>query len=186
MRLADVQRVRYLNPQVESEVRRALETLAQSHDARKRAVSLRFAGDGKRRVKVGYVVEAPVWKTSYRLVLPAEGEKADERPYLQGWAVVENATEEDWRDVRPSLVSGRPISFRMDLYTSLYADRPVVQHELFGGLRPVAYGGAMMEPQKAVLSALNDADDEGGGGDRLGQAARPLTGGEGQGGGPAR
>ena len=44
--------------------RRALEVLALSHDSQKKAVSLHFAGEGKRRVQVGYVVEAPIWKTS--------------------------------------------------------------------------------------------------------------------------
>src|SRR6187431_1893774 len=73
VKLTEVQQLRFLNPVIESEFRRALEVLALNHDAAKKAVSLHFAGDGKRRVQVGYVVEAPVWKTSYRLVLDAEG-----------------------------------------------------------------------------------------------------------------
>jgi hypothetical protein len=62
---------------------------------------------------------------------------------LQGWAVVENASEEDWRDVRMALVSGRPISFQMDLYQPLYVPRPTVEPELFASLRPPTYQGAM-------------------------------------------
>jgi hypothetical protein len=91
-------------------------------------------------VRVGYVVEHPIWKTSYRLVL-AKGK--EDKPFLQGWAVVENPTDEDWKDVRLALVSGRPISFRMDLYDPLYVPRPVVEPELFASLRPVAYSGGM-------------------------------------------
>ena len=68
-----MQRLRFLNPVMESEFRRALETLALSHDTQKKAVSLNFAGEGKRKVRVGYVVENPIWKTSYRLVLDKEG-----------------------------------------------------------------------------------------------------------------
>src|SRR5262249_57862304 len=71
LKLAEVQRVRFLNAALEGEFKKALEALARSHDAQKRAVSIRFAGEGKRRVSVGYVVESPIWKTSYRLVLPA-------------------------------------------------------------------------------------------------------------------
>src|SRR6516164_796931 len=67
VRLGDVLRVRFLNPVLESEFRRALETLALSHDTQKKAVSLSFSGDGKREVRVGYVIENPIWKTSYRL-----------------------------------------------------------------------------------------------------------------------
>ncbi len=76
----------------------------------------------------------PIWKTSYRLVL-----KDDEKPFLQGWAIVENTTEQDWNDVNLTLVSGRPISFIMDLYQPLYAQRPVVQPELYASLRPQMY-----------------------------------------------
>ncbi len=89
-------------------------------------------------MQVGYVVEHPIWKTSYRLVLPKETE---DKPFLQGWAVVENPTDEDWKDVRMALVAGRPISFQMDLYTPLYVPRPMVEPELFASLRPVAYSG---------------------------------------------
>src|SRR5207249_11914631 len=83
VKLSEVQRVRFLNPVLEGEFKKALETLAQSHDTQKKAVSLAFAGQGKRHVSVGYVTESPIWKTSYRLVLDRKGGK----PYLQGWAV---------------------------------------------------------------------------------------------------
>src|SRR6185436_9319846 len=94
VKLSDVQRVRFLNPVMDSEVKKALETLALSHVTQKKAVSISCAGEGKRAVKVGYVVENPVWKTSYRLVL-----KGKDKPYLQGWAVVENTQDEDWTNV---------------------------------------------------------------------------------------
>ncbi|MBX9582809.1 MAG: DUF4139 domain-containing protein, partial [Gemmataceae bacterium] len=136
IKLADIQQLKFANPAIESEVRRALEVLATNHDTEKKAVSLHFAGDGKRQVRVGYVVEAPIWKTSYRLVL--DGENGG-KPYLQGWAAVENPTDEDWSNVKMALVSGRPISFKMDLYNPLYVPRPTVEPELFASLRPPTY-----------------------------------------------
>ena len=69
VKLTEVQRVRFLNPVMDSEFQKALETLALSHDTQKKAVSINFAGEGKRKVRVGYVIENPIWKTSYRLVL---------------------------------------------------------------------------------------------------------------------
>src|SRR5258708_17659417 len=108
VKLADVTRVRFLNPVMENEVRRALEVLSLSHDTQKKAVSLVFSGEGKRPVKVSYVVENPIWKTSYRLVLQ------DGQPYLQGWAVVEDPNDEDSNNVHVSLVSGWPISLPLD------------------------------------------------------------------------
>jgi hypothetical protein len=66
--------------------------------------------------------------------------------------VVENPTDEDWRDVRMALISGRPISFQMDLYTPLYVSRPVVVPELFQSLRPVAYSGRMDKDEDAPVN----------------------------------
>lgn len=129
--------IKLTNPKVNAELRKALETLALGHDADKKSVVLNFNGTGKRRVSVAYLLEAPIWKTTYRLVLDEEGQ-----PFLQGWATVENATEEDWRDVRLSLISGRPISFAMDLYTPIYIPRPVEELELYASLRPPTYEGA--------------------------------------------
>jgi hypothetical protein len=136
VKLSEIQQLKFTNPVIESEFRRALDVLALGHDSQKKAVSLHFAGEGKRKVQVGYVVEAPIWKTSYRLVLADK-----EKPYLQGWAMVENTTDEDWAGVKMALISGRPISFKMDLYNPLYVDRPVVEPELFASLRPVTYRG---------------------------------------------
>jgi hypothetical protein len=144
LRMPDVLRVRFLNPVMENEVKRALEVLSLSHDTQKKAVSLVFSGEGKRPVKVSYVVENPIWKTSYRLVL------TDGKPYLQGWAVVENPSDEDWNNVRMSLVSGRPISFQMDLYQPLYVPRPTVEPELFASLRPPTYTGAMEQTTNGI------------------------------------
>src|SRR5215813_5965858 len=75
VKLSEVQRLRFLNAVMDSEFKKALETLAMGHDMQKKAVSIHFAGEGKRRVKLGYVVENPIWKTSYRLVLHKEKEK---------------------------------------------------------------------------------------------------------------
>ena len=150
-KLTEVQRLRFLNPTTEGEFRRALDTLALSHDAQKKAVSLNFSGEGKREVRVGYVVENPIWKTSYRLVLDKDG-----KPFLQGWAVVDNPTDDDWNQVGMALISGRPISFQMDLYQPLYVPRPMVELELFQSLRPVAYGGAVGgKPEAAQFGAAN-------------------------------
>lgn len=157
IRLQEIQQLKFANPLIESEFRRALDVLAKSHDSQKKGVSLHFAGGGKRRVQVGYVIEAPIWKTSYRLVLSDK-----EKPYLQGWAMVENQTDEDWAGVKMALISGRPISFQMDLYNPLYVDRPMVEPELFASLRPVTYRGGFGQPfqgreddvKRAELKAL--------------------------------
>ena len=136
--LPQVQHLQVLNEQLNAELRQALAVLASSHDTQKKTVTLVFDGAGRRRVQVAYILETPVWKTSYRLVL-----SDTEPPFLQGWALVENTTDEDWQEVRLSLMSGRPISFIMDMYEPLSAPRPVVVPEVYAGLRPQVYGQAM-------------------------------------------
>jgi hypothetical protein len=150
--LAQVARVRFLNAALEGELRRALEVLASRHDAQKKIVSLTFDGDAKREVRVGYVIENPIWKTSYRLVL-RDGGKAQ----LQGWAVVENTSDDDWKDVRMALVSGRPISFKMDLYQPLFIPRPTVEPDLFASLRPPVFSGDMGNANQPAGGAVAPA-----------------------------
>ncbi len=157
--LEEVRRLEFTDPQLQQELEKALEALAQARDQDKKPVSIQFVGDGERRVRIGYVVETPVWKTSYRLLL-ADGDNA---PRLQGWAIVENQTDNDWNDVQLSLVSGRPISFVQDLYQPLYVPRPVVEPELYASLRPERYeagvgGDEMLNLlQKQVLDRRREA-----------------------------
>jgi len=139
LRVSELAGVQFTNEKVATELRSALTALASANDADRKTVTLRFDGTGSRRVRVAYLLEAPIWKTTYRLVLDEE-----KPPFLQGWATVDNATTEDWNDVRLSLVSGRPISFRMDLYTPLYVPRPLEELELYASLRPPEYEGAQM------------------------------------------
>jgi len=160
-----ITRIRLLDDRLQHELEQALAVLALGHDNEKKSVSVAFAGQGERAVRLGYVQEAPVWKTSYRLVLggdEAAGEKRDGKQggkaLLQGWAIVENTTDRDWKDVRMALVSGRPISFVMDLYQPLYVPRPVVEPELYASLAPQVYGQGMEAAEREF--AKRKAGDE--------------------------
>jgi hypothetical protein len=157
--LASVTSLSLDDPQLEDELTKALSALAQARDQDKKPVSIAFDGAGERRVRIGYVVESPVWKTSYRLVL------SDKHGQLQGWAIVENQTESDWNDVSLSLVSGRPISFTMDLYQPLYATRPNVVPEIFAGLRPQVYEDGIQSAADSV--AMEPSNRLGAAGGRL-------------------
>jgi hypothetical protein len=152
--LSQVQRFTLLNNQLDRELRQALDLLASRHNTEKKTLRVLFDGSGPRRVRMAYIVAMPVWKTSYRLVL------ADTAPpFLQGWAIVENTTDEDWQNVRLSLVSGRPISFVMDLYEPLYVERPVVIPELYAGLRPQVYE-QVLETRGGMLFKADHVPEE--------------------------
>jgi hypothetical protein len=104
---------------------------AKKKDAR--TFTLVASGDGERRLRVSYVLEAPVWKATYRLLLAAETES----PMIQGWAVVDNTSDEDWEGVALTLVAGLPVSFTHDLYTPRHVRRPVVEVRESTGVLPL-------------------------------------------------
>ena len=121
--LDDATSVTLEDKRLQEELARSLTVIAQGRDQDKRALLLHFNGTGNRPVRVGYVIEMPLWKISYRLVMPT---KAGDPAALQGWALVDNQTDTDWRGIRLSLVSGRPIGFVQDLARPRYRPRPVI------------------------------------------------------------
>lgn len=129
--IPDVQRISFARPQLQKELDQAIETLSDDRTTDTRQIRVSFRGTGTRRVRVGYVRQTPVWKTTYRLVLAAE-------PRIQAWAIVENMTGGDWRDVRLSLVTGAPVSFRMNLYDPVYIERPQIDPPIREAVAPGA------------------------------------------------
>jgi len=123
--------LRVRDERLQQEMQNALAAIATRLDNTRKTVELRFAGQGARRVLVGYLTEMPLWKMTYRLAL-----SANEPPLLQGWAIVENTTDEDWRNVRLELVSGRPVSFIQNLYEPIYPKRPTVRTRTDEALLP--------------------------------------------------
>lgn len=84
-------------------------------------VSIRLVGAASHDLLVSYVVAAPMWKPTYRVVLPKDGKG---QALLQAWAVVDNTSGEEWEQVQLALTSGAPIAFRYDLHTPREVERP--------------------------------------------------------------
>lgn len=138
VRLDDAAVIKLLDARLDQEFRSALTTLSSGADNQRRTVTLHFTGSGRRPVSVGYITESPLWKVSYRLLLGDTGKAA-----FQGWALVENTSDEDWSAIHLSLVSGRPVSFIQDLYQPLYLPRPVVQPDIIASPTPQTHDGSM-------------------------------------------
>ncbi len=153
--LWQVRTLTLLDPAIDSDLRKALQAIDQARDTDKRPVTITFRGDGNRNVVIGYLLETPVWKTSYRLVSDKEG------LFLQGWAIVENTSDDDWENVTLSLVSGRPVSFIQDLYRPLYVKRPVVAPSVAAAAAPRIWEGDMeadeMAPAEDTVEGLAKA-----------------------------
>ena len=149
--LEDAENLQFADAALRDKVGQALVAIQGNRAKDARTIDLTMRGQGKRTVRVAYIVEAPVWKASYRLTLGAD--PAAGRSALQGWAVVENLSGQDWKDVDLTLVSGRPVAFHQALYNAYYVTRPEVPVEIAGRLMPgIDRGGVTADQQRAKSS----------------------------------
>jgi Domain of unknown function (DUF4139) len=146
--LEEAESVKFADAAVQDAVARALKLVAANHERDSRTLRLLSKGSEKRALRVAYLAAAPVWKTSYRLVLdPAPAAK---QGALQGWATLENLSGQDWNDVDLTLVSGRPVAYKQALYRAYMVDRPDAPVDLGGALTPsLDQGGVAMASANA-------------------------------------
>jgi hypothetical protein len=155
--------VRIVEKDLQVEVGRYLNLIASSRDQDVRRMTISTTGNGERNLYVSYISEVPIWKTTYRIVLPT---KADKKPLLQGWAIVDNTVGEDWNEVELSLVAGAPHSFIQQLSEPFYGRRPVVPLPESVQLSPQTHAatlsggnghlsGVVTDPSGAVISGAN-------------------------------
>ena len=131
--LEDADAVQVADPVLRGRIERALEALRREAGQTTRHLTIRVKGEGKRTVNVGYVAGAPLWKATYRLMLP---DAASPKPRLQGWATLENQSGADWKGVSLTLQYGSPVTFRQALYRSYFVQRPEVPVEILGHVLP--------------------------------------------------
>ncbi len=166
--LKNVQSVRVENPRLQKAFQKALAALAHQPNRHKRPVTLYFNGHGRRAVRFGYLLETPLWRMTYRLILPGKGATAtlphgtfrrmpergglrDHFPQtatLEAMAIVHNQTDMDWRHVRLHLVGMMPSSFYENLYQPLYIRRPMASLSGAISLRPETYGRGYASTRK--------------------------------------
>jgi len=138
--LEETDSVRFDDPVLQGQVEAALEGISRHRVRDRRTLAIDAPGEGRRTVRVGYVVAAPLWKASYRLSLAGDGKTG----HLQGWAVIENMSGRPWTAVELTLASGNPVTFRQALYTAYYVDRPEVPVEVLGRVLPPPDTGAVV------------------------------------------
>jgi hypothetical protein len=141
--LQTISRIRLEEEELARDFTAALETLALARDTDSKRFEIRAQAQGRRQIRIGYLRAMPVWKMTYRLSLSDE-----DGTRIEGWAIAENTTDRDWKDVTLKLVSGRPISYVMPLYEPLFLDRPQVELELYRSLRPQRYEQALGQPKE--------------------------------------
>lgn len=145
--------VRLAERGVSDEVGRYLGLLSSVRQQDIRRMTIATAGSGDRQLYVSYISEVPVWKTTYRIVLPS---KPGEEPLLQGWAIVDNTVGEDWNNVELSLVAGAPQSFIEPLSQPYYARRPVIGLPETAQLTPQTHEGSMLGGLGGLSGVITD------------------------------
>lgn len=108
---------------IKRDLNKLLDITLDSKYTNRKQLTLTAVGEGERNLRIGYLVEMPVWKCSYRLIFDS---REKENALLQGWALAENTTEEDWDDINISFVAGNPLSYSMDMYSPFYVERQTV------------------------------------------------------------
>ncbi|MBN9090521.1 MAG: DUF4139 domain-containing protein [Reyranella sp.] len=151
--LEDAENLQFADAALRDKISQALLAIQANRAKDARTLELSARGQGKRTVRVAYIVTAPVWKASYRLTLPADA--AAPKAALQGWATVENLSGQDWKGVELTLVSGRPVAFHQALYEAYYVTRPEVPVEVAGRLNPfIDRGGVTAADVKRAAPAF--------------------------------
>ncbi|MFX0074817.1 MAG: hypothetical protein ACFE96_05210 [Candidatus Hermodarchaeota archaeon] len=118
------------NEDIKKDLKFFLDTVisGKKKDAKKIVINCESGGDDEveRVIFVSYIRESPIWKTSYRLIMSKE-QALEEKCLLSGWSLIENTTNQDWKDVELSLVAGMPVSFKYEFYRPIFIQRPVIR-----------------------------------------------------------
>ena len=130
--------IKFTDAKLQTQFREYLEALTAARSKDKRSVYIDGATATGRDITANYIIPTPIWKSSYRLLFPEAGD-----PVLEGWAVVDNTTGEDWSNVQMALVSGKPISFITELYSPRYIQRLTAELPEEQAQKPVLYSGVI-------------------------------------------
>jgi hypothetical protein len=146
--------VRIADRDLNAEIGKYLGLVASARDQDVRRMTISTTGNGERNLYVSYISEVPIWKTTYRIVLPS---KEGKKPLLQGWAIVDNTVGEDWNDVELSLVAGAPHSFIQQLSEPYYGRRPVVELPESVQLSPQTHAATLLRGNGHLGGQITDA-----------------------------
>ncbi|MCA1628057.1 MAG: carboxypeptidase regulatory-like domain-containing protein [Acidobacteria bacterium] len=156
--LEEVRSVKLIDEGARRDIKEFASATASARRRDAKTITVTSDGAGAREMLVSYTVAAPIWKTTYRVVLDAVTGK----PFFQGWAIVDNVSDEDWNDVQLSLISGTPISFIQPIQKPFYRYRPVIPrpadlkldpqvHEPEDGSAAGSLAGTIIDPNGAAV-----------------------------------
>jgi len=113
---------------------------------------IKLGGASPHDLKLTYVTEAPSWKPSYRVVIGNDGKVS-----MEGWAVIDNTSGEDWENVKLGVGSSSALSFKFDLKSVKVVARDTLQAEDLFAVAPPT-GGAIYGGEKEGHVAVLDEE----------------------------
>lgn len=131
-----------VDPAIQAQLQQASTILAQQTNDNQRAIQLNLEPAQGYSVELNYLIAAPVWKSTYRLLIDRD------KTRLQAWAVLENTTGQDWNQVQLSLNSGAPVLYQQALLQQYWHDRPYL---------PIAVGSSVAPEADRQQSLLDVA-----------------------------
>ncbi len=144
--------VRFLDPGVERKFKDYLALVADSRAGDRRSLYIDSTDRAAREITASYTLPMPAWKSSYRLLFGNTAEAL-----LEGWAIIDNTTADDWINIRLALVSGRPVSFVSRLYEPKYVSRPAAELPEDRAAPPVLFESMVDEVRKTAAEAARPA-----------------------------
>ncbi len=148
--LEEASSVTFTDPVLAKQIDQALASVAEHREGQGRTLKIRANGNGSRTLTIAYVVEAPLWKSSYRITALGDG-----KAHMQGWAVLENVSGNDWVDVDLTVITGNPVTFRQALYSTYYVARPEIPVEVLGRILPKPDEGAVSTGEREEKAAMD-------------------------------
>ncbi len=138
VKFSDIKSIKLADPKLQKDLDFYLDTIiaGKKADAKRIFIHCEGEGEGEREIQASYILESPVWKTSYRMLIPEDPK--EEKCFLSGWCLVENTTEQDWDEIDIAMVAGMPVSFVCPIYPPTYITRPVVQPPRAAQIGPAA------------------------------------------------
>jgi hypothetical protein len=151
--LAAATAIRFSDAKLQLQFKDYLAALTGARSKDKRSVYIDSSDAKSREVRASYIIPMPAWKSSYRLLF----EDASAQPTLEGWAIVDNTTGEDWTNVHLSLVSGKPISFISQLYAPKFITRLGAELAEDRPVAPTVYSGNQQVDRLEQFAKLQPA-----------------------------
>jgi len=136
------------DPDIQAKIAAAVDAAGKRKSDGSRVIAIEMGGKGNRDIDVSYVVSAPVWKTAYRVVV-----EDDKKARIQSWAILENASGEDWKDVSITLSSGAPVTLKQRLHQRIWKDRADVAISTAANAAPRMDRGELARRNSASIGA---------------------------------